>query len=93
MHCHTLIIFLSIANFLCIINCRIFVLVGNCWPLYADMMLGKDRMAKLHSIAKLQNLAASSQTVLNSVAEIAAAQGQSPPVGPPATAALPAPQR
>jgi len=57
------------------------------------MMLGKDRMAELRSIAKLHNLAAGSQTVPNSVAEIAAAQGQSPPVGPPAVAALPAPQR
>jgi len=57
------------------------------------MMLGKDRMAELRSIAKLHNLAAGSQTVLNSVAEIAAAQGQSPPVGPPAAASLPAPQR
>jgi len=43
------------------------------------MMLGKDRMAELRSIAKLHNLAAGSQTVPNSVAEIAAAQGQSPP--------------
>jgi len=57
------------------------------------MMLGKDRMAELRSIAKLHNLAAGSQTVPNSVAEIAAAQGQSPPAGPPTTAALPAPQR
>jgi len=57
------------------------------------MLLGKDRMAELRSIAKLHNLAAGSQTVLNSVAEIAAAQGQSPPVGPPVVAALPAPQR
>ncbi len=57
------------------------------------MMLGKDRMAELRSIAKLHNLAAGSQTVPNSVAEIAAAQGQSPPIGPPAAAALPAPQR
>ncbi|XP_068486765.1 WEB family protein At3g02930, chloroplastic-like [Phaseolus vulgaris] len=39
-----------------------------------DMMLGKDRMAELCSIAKLHNLAAGSQTVPNSVAEIAAAQ-------------------
>ncbi len=93
MHRHSLLIFLCVANCLCIINYRTFVLVGNCWPLYADMMLGKDRMAELRSIAKLHNLAAGSQTVPNSVAEIAAAQGQSPPVGPPATAALPAPQR
>jgi len=47
------------------------------------MMLGKDRMAELRAIAKSHKLAA----------KIAAAQGQSPPVGPPAAAALPAPQR
>ena len=87
MHCLTLLIFL------CIVNCRIFVLVGNCWPLYADMVLGKDRMAELHSIAKLHNLAAGSQTIPNSVVEIVAAQGQSQPGGPPAVAALLAPQR
>jgi len=55
------------------------------------MMLGKNKMAELRSIAKLYNLTADSQTVPNSIAEIAAAQGQSPPVGPPAAAALPAP--
>jgi len=57
------------------------------------MMLGKDRMAELRAIAKSHKLAAGSQTVPNSVAEIAAAQGQSPPIGPSAAAALPAPQR
>jgi len=57
------------------------------------MMLGKGRMAELRSIAKLHNLAAGSQTVPNSVAEIAAAQGKSPPVGPSNAAALPAPER
>jgi len=57
------------------------------------MMLGKDRMAELHTIAKSHKLAAGSQTVPNSVAEIAAAQGQSPPAAPPAIVALPAPQR
>jgi len=57
------------------------------------MMLGKDRMAELRSIAKLHNLAAGSQTVPNSVAEIAAAQGQSPPVGPSNAVALPTPER
>jgi len=57
------------------------------------MMLGKERMAELRSIAKLHNLAASSQTILNSVAEIAAAQGKSPPVGPSTAAALPALER
>ena len=56
-------------------------------------MLGQDRMAELRAIARSHKLAAGSQTIPNSVAEIAAAQGQSPPVGPPAAAALPAPQR
>jgi len=55
------------------------------------MMLGKDRMAKLRAIAKSHKLAAGSQTIPNSVAEIAASQGQSPPVGPPVAAALLAP--
>jgi len=57
------------------------------------MMLGKGRMAELRSIAKLHNLAAGSQTVPNSVAEIAAAQGNPPPVCPSNAAALPAPER
>jgi len=57
------------------------------------MMLGKERMAELRSIAKLHNLAAGSQTIPNSVAEIAAAQGKSPLVGPSTVAALPAPER
>lgn len=57
------------------------------------MMLGKDRMAELRSIAKLHNLAAGSQTVPNSVAEIVAAQGNPPLVGPSTVAALPAPER
>jgi len=56
-------------------------------------MLGKDRMAELRVIAKSHKLATGSQTVPNSVAEIAAAQGQSPPIDPSAAAALPAPQR
>jgi len=46
------------------------------------MMLGKDRMAELRSIAKLHKLVAGSQTIPNSVAEAAAARGESPPVGP-----------
>jgi len=57
------------------------------------MMLGKDRMAELRSIAKLLKLAVGSQTVPNSVAEIAAPQGQSSPVGPSNAAVLPAPER
>jgi len=56
-------------------------------------MLGKEKMAKLRSIAKLHNLAAGSQTIPNSVAEAAAAQGKSPPVGPSTAVALPAPKR
>jgi len=56
-------------------------------------MLGKEKMAKLRSIAKLHNLAAGSQTIPNSVAEAAAAQGKSPPVGPSTAIALPAPER
>jgi len=57
------------------------------------MMPGKDKMPELRPIAKSHKIAAGSQTVPNSVAEIAAAQGQSPPVGPPSVAVLPAPQR
>jgi len=57
------------------------------------MMLGKDRMAELRSIAKIHNLAAGCQTVPNSVVEIAAAQGQSPLVIPPNAVVLPAPER
>jgi len=58
---------------------------------YADMLLGKDKIAELRAIARRHKLAAGSQTVPNSVVEIAAAQGQSPPADPPAAAALPAP--
>ena len=57
------------------------------------MMLGKGRMAELHSIAKLHNLAAGSQTVPNFFAKIVAAQGKPPPVGPSTAVALPAPER
>jgi len=57
------------------------------------MMLGKNRIAELRVIGKLHKLAAGSQTVPNFVAEIAAAQDKSPLVGPPTTAAPPAPQR
>jgi len=56
------------------------------------MMLGKEKMAKLRSMAKLHNLSAGSQTIPNSVAEIAAAQGKSLPVGPSIVAALLAPE-
>jgi len=56
-------------------------------------MLGKERMARLRSIAKLHNLATGSQTIPNSVAEAAAAQGKSPQIGPSTTVALPTPER
>ena len=48
-------------------------------------------MTELRSIAKLHKLAAGSQTVPNSVAEAAAARGESPLVDPSNAAALPAP--
>jgi len=63
--------------------------MGRC----ADMLLGKNKIVELRAIARRHKLAAGSQTVPNSVAEIAAAQGQSLPADPPAAAALPAPQR
>ena len=47
----------------------------------------------MRAIARSHKLAAGSQMIPNSVTEIAAAQGQSPPVGPPAAAAIPAPLR
>ena len=50
-------------------------------------------MARLRSIAKLHNLAAGSQTIPNSVAEVAAAQGKSPQVGLSTAITLPAPER
>jgi len=59
---------------------------------YADMLLGKNKIAELRAIARHHKLAAGSQTVMNSIAEIAAAQGQSSPADPPVVAALPAPQ-
>ena len=50
-------------------------------------------MARLRSIAKLHNLATGSQTIPNSVAEAAAAQGKSPQVGLSTAITLPAPER
>jgi len=57
------------------------------------MRLGKEHMARLRSIVKRHKLAAGSQTVPNSVAEAAAALGESPLVGSPFPATLPAPER
>ena len=59
----------------------------------ADLMLGKGKLAELRALAQTHKLASGSQTVPNSVVEIAAAQGRSPPQGPAPPEALPAPQR
>jgi len=54
-------------------------------------MLGKGKMAELKAIARTHKLAAGSQTVPNSVVEIAVAQGKTPPQGPTPSGTLPAP--
>ena len=55
----------------------------TCIPLYyANLMLGKGKLAELRALARAHGLASGSQTVPNSVVEIAAAQGRSPPKGP-----------
>ena len=59
----------------------------------ANLMLGKGKLAELRALARTHKLASGSQTVPNSVVEIAAAQGRSPPQGPTPPEALPAPQR
>jgi len=56
-------------------------------------MLGKGKLAELRALARTHKLASGSQTVPNSVVEIAAAQGRSPPKGSTPPEALPAPQR
>ncbi|XP_068474732.1 filament-like plant protein 1 [Phaseolus vulgaris] len=56
-------------------------------------MLGKGKLAELRALARTHKLATGSQTVPNSVVEIAAAQGRSPPQGPAPPETLPAPQR
>ena len=56
-------------------------------------MLGKGKLAELRAIARSHKLAAGSQTVPNSVVEIAAAQGKTPPRGATSSGVLPAPQR
>ncbi|XP_068500767.1 classical arabinogalactan protein 9-like [Phaseolus vulgaris] len=61
--------------------------------MYIDVMLGKGKLAELRAIARSHKLAAGSQTVPNSVVEIAAAQGKTPPRGPTPSGALPAPER
>ena len=56
-------------------------------------MLGKGKLAELRAIARSHKLAAGSQTVPNSVVEIAAAQGKTPPRGPTSSGVLPTPER
>jgi len=56
-------------------------------------MLGKGKLAELRALARAHGLASGSQTVPNSVVEIAAAQGRSPPKGPAPSEAKPAQQR
>jgi len=56
-------------------------------------MLGKGKLAELRAIARSHKLSAGSQTVPNSVVEIAAAQGKTPPRGPTSSGVLPAPER
>ncbi|XP_068492156.1 uncharacterized protein [Phaseolus vulgaris] len=62
-------------------------------PCFPDFMLGKGKLAELRAIARSHKLATGSQTVPNSVVEIAVAQGRTPPQGPTPSGALPAPQR
>ncbi|XP_068475191.1 uncharacterized protein [Phaseolus vulgaris] len=58
-----------------------------------DLMLGKGKLAELRALARAHGLASGSQTVPNSVAESAAAQGRSPPPGQTHSEALLAQQR
>ena len=61
--------------------------------LYADNMLGQGKLAELRALARTHGLATGSQTMPNSVVEIAAAQGRSPPKGPAPSDVQPAAQR
>ena len=64
----------------------------HAFSLYADNMLGKGMLAELKALARTHGLATSSQTVPNSVVEIAIAQGRSPPKGPAPSDVQPAAQ-
>jgi len=55
-------------------------------------MLGKGKLAELRAIARSHKLAVGSQTVPNSVVEIAVAQGKTPPRGATPSETLPAPK-
>jgi len=56
-------------------------------------MLGKGKLAELRAIVRPHKLAAGSQTVPNSVVQITAAQGKTPPRGPTSSGVQPAPER
>ncbi|XP_068464045.1 uncharacterized protein [Phaseolus vulgaris] len=56
-------------------------------------MLGQGKLAKLRALARTHGLASGSQTVPNSVVEIAVAQGRPPPKGPTPPDVQPAAQR
>ena len=56
-------------------------------------MLGQGKLAELRALARAHGLVSGSQTVPNSVVEIAAAQGRSPPKGPAPSETQPANQR
>ena len=56
-------------------------------------MLGKGKLAELRAIAWSHKLAVGSQIVPNSVVEIVATQGNTPPRGATSSGVLPAPQR
>ena len=56
----------------------VFALVLTCLFLpCADFMLGKGKLAELRALAQTHKLVTGSQTVPNTVVEIAAAQGRS----------------
>ena len=56
-------------------------------------MLGQDKLAELRTLARLHGLATGSQTVPNSVVEIAVTQGRSPRKDPAPSDVQPATQR
>ena len=79
----------------CILPCALTLLfeLTPAFSLYADNMLGQGKLAELRALARTHGLATGSQTVPNSVVEIAVAQGRSPPKGPAPSDVQPAAQR
>ena len=74
--------------------CTYFLLeLTHAFSFYADNMLGKGMLAELRALARTHGLVTGSQTVPNSVVEIAVAQGRSPPKGPAPSDVHPAAQR